>query len=163
VELEGSLAVFEPVIVFQVLNMARVTGELSLDAGHNSAHVFFEDGDVVFAGIDHRSVKLGEYLVSTKVITQKQLDSVLIRDRRGKRLGGLLVENGILEEDDLRIALEEQVKEVIYEVVKWARGWFRFKQGKDSPSTEVVINIPLQSLMLEGVKRMDEAEGDPVE
>ena len=161
-ELEGSLAVFEPVIVFQVLNMARVSGELSLDAGHNSAHVFFAQGDVVFAQINHRPVKLGEYLVRNKIITQKQLDSVLIRDRRGKRLGGLLVENNILEEADLRTALEEQVKEVIYEVVRWEKGWFRFSQGKDSPSTEVVINIPLENLMLEGVKRMDE-DGDPDE
>jgi len=161
-ELEGSLAVFEPVVVFQALNMARVSGELSLDAGHNSAHVFFQDGNVVFAEINHRSVKLGEYLVSRKIITQKQLDSVLVRDRRGKRLGGLLVADGILEEEDLRSALEEQVKEVIYEVVRWHRGWFRFKRGKDSPSTDVSINILLESLMLEGVKRMDE-EGDPVE
>lgn len=161
-ELEGSLAVFEPVIVFQVLNMARVSGELALDAGHNSARVFFEGGDVVFAEINHRSEKLGEYLVRNRIITQKQLDSVLVRDRRGKRIGGLLVENGILDEDELRDALEEQVKEVIYEVVRWGRGWFRFQQGKDSPSTEVTINIPLESLMLEGVKRMDE-EGDSSE
>lgn len=161
-ELEGSLAVFEPVNVFQVLNMARVSGELSLDAGHNSAHVYFEEGDVVFAEINHRPVKLGEYLVRNKVITQKELDSVLIRDRRGKRIGGLLVENGILDEDQLVAALEEQVKEVIYEVVRWEKGWFRFALGKDSPSTEVSINIPLENLMLEGVKRMDE-EGDPDE
>jgi hypothetical protein len=161
-ELEGSLAVFEPVIVFQVLNMARVSGELSLDAGHNSARVFFENGDVVFAEINHRNEKLGEYLVRNHIITQKQLDSVLVRDRRGKRIGGLLVENDILEESELRDALEEQVKEVIYEVVRWARGWFRFQQGREAPSTEVTINIPLASLMLEGVKRMDE-EGDPSE
>ena len=62
-------------------------------------------------------------------------------------------------ESQLLTALEEQVKEVIYEVVRWKRGWFQFRAGREAPSREVAINIPLDHLMLEGLKRMDE-EGD---
>ena len=161
-DLEGSLSVFEPVSVFQMMNIAQVTGELTIDNGQNAARIYFYGGDLVFAEISERSVKLGEFLVQRGIITQKKLDSVLVRDRKGKRIGNLLVERGILDKASLFSALEEQVKEVIYEVVRWNKGVFQFESGKTAPNREIVINIPLDHLMLEGVKRMDE-EGEAKE
>lgn len=161
-DLEGNLSTFGPIAVFQMMNIAQVTGELTIDNGQNSARVYFYGGDLVFAEISERSVKLGEFLVQRGIVTQKQLDSVLVRNRKGKRIGNLLVENDILDKATLFTALEEQVKEVVYEVVRWEKGMFQFRTGKTAPNREVVINIPLDHLVLEGVKRMDE-EGDAKE
>ena len=155
-DLEGNLSIFEPAVVFQMLNIAQVTGELMLDEGRNSARVFFDRGDVTYAEISHRPVRLREWLVSRGVITQRQLDRVLVRDRRNRRIGALLIEDGVLDEAGLREALEEQVKEVIYEVVRWRKGWFRFHTGRRPRTGEIAINIPLDHLMLEGLKRLDE-------
>jgi hypothetical protein len=161
-DLEGNLTIFGPIALFQTVNIAEATGELTLDNGNNTARIYFRNGDLIFAEISHRPVKLGEYLVSQGVISQKDLDTVLVRKRNGKRLGGLLVETGILSEDELISALEEQVKEVIYEVVRWGKGWFQFQAGRAPSTQEVAINIPLDHLMLEGLKRMDE-EGEETE
>ncbi len=161
-DLEGNLSTFGPIAVFQMMNIAQVTGELTIDNGQNSARVYFYGGDLVGAEISERSLKLGEYLVQRGIVTQKQLDSVLVRNRKGKRIGNLLVENDILDKATLFGALEEQVKEVVYEVVRWEKGMFQFKVGKTAPNREIVINIPLDHLVLEGVKRMDE-EGDAKE
>lgn len=158
-DLEGNLSVFEPITVFQLLHLAQSTGELSVDVGDNSARVFFDAGSVTYAEISNRRQKLGEYLVAQEKITQKALDRVLVKDRKGKRLGTLLVETGAIGEDELRAAIEEQIKEVVYEVVRWRRGWFRFDAGKTPTSQDVFIDIPLDNLMLEGLKRLDE-EGD---
>jgi len=158
-DLEGNLGVFEPVSIFQTLNIARVSGELTIDTGHNSARVFFDRGDVVFAEINHRPVRLGEALVAAGRIQQSDLNRVLVRNRKGKKLGKLLVADGAIDEASLRAALEEQIKEVIYEVVRWRKGWFRFYTGRQPRDNEIAINIPLDHLMLEGVKRMDE-QGD---
>lgn len=158
-DLEGNLTVFEPISVFQLIHLARSTGELSMDVGDNSARIFFDGGSVTYAEISNRKKKLGEYLVDQKLITQKALDRVLVKNRRGKKLGRLLVEDGAIDENDLRCAIEEQIKEVIYEVVRWRKGWFQFGAGKKPTSQDVFIDIPLDNLMLEGLKRLDE-EGD---
>ena len=129
-DLEGNLAVFEPISVFQLISLAQATGELSLDVGDNSARVFFEGGSVTYAEISNRKVKLGEYLVQQKLVTQKSLDKILVKNRKGKKLGRLLVEGEAIDESSLRSAIEEQIKEVVYEVVRWKKGWFQFSADK---------------------------------
>ena len=48
-DLEGNLTIFEPISVFQLINLAQATGALTLDVGDNSAKVFFEGGSVTYA------------------------------------------------------------------------------------------------------------------
>jgi hypothetical protein len=158
-DLEGNLAVFEPISVFQLISLAQATGELSLDVGDNSARVFFEGGSVTYAEISNRKVKLGEYLVQQELVTQKNLDKILVKNRKGKKLGRLLVEGEAIDEPSLRSAIEEQIKEVVYEVVRWKKGWFQFSADKKPGEQDVFIDIPLDSLILEGLKRLDE-EGE---
>ncbi len=158
-DLEGNLTVFEPISVFQLISLAQATGELSLDVGDNSARVFFEGGSVTYAEISARKVKLGEYLVQQKLVTQKSLDKILVKNRKGKKLGRLLVEGEAIDEPSLRSAIEEQIKEVVYEVVRWKKGWFQFSADKKPGEQDVFIDIPLDSLILEGLKRLDE-EGE---
>ncbi|MCK5406429.1 MAG: DUF4388 domain-containing protein, partial [Candidatus Krumholzibacteria bacterium] len=114
---------------------------------------------VTYAEISNRKLKLGEYLVSQKLLSQKELDKLLVRNRKGKKLGRLLVEQGAIDEHNLRSAIEEQIKEVVYEVVRWKKGWFRFSNEKEPTQQDVFIDIPLDSLILEGLKRLDE-EGE---
>ncbi|MEJ2720848.1 MAG: DUF4388 domain-containing protein, partial [bacterium] len=53
-------------------------------------------------------------------------------------------------------AIEEQILDVIYEVVRWQSGTFSFEKGKTAPPREIRIDIPLDHLLLEGLKRLDE-------
>jgi hypothetical protein len=161
-DLEGNLSIFEPISVFQLISLSQSTGELTLDVGDNAARVFFEGGNVTYAEINNRKLKLGEYLVRHELVPQKELDKVLVKNRKGKKLGKLLVENGVIDDKVLHSAIEEQIKEVVYEVVRWKRGWFQFTHGKKATSQDVFIDIPLDSLILEGLKRLDE-EGDQEE
>lgn len=158
-DLEGNIAVFEPISVFQLINLAQRTGELVLDAGDNSARVYFDNGNISFAEISNRKTKLGEFLVKQGLVDQKALDKSLVKNRKGKKLGKILMDDGVIDEKTLRSAIEEQIKEVIYEVVRWRKGWFSFSSGKKAVSQDIFIDIPLDHLMLEGLKRLDE-EGD---
>ena len=142
-----------------MISLAQATGELSLDVGDNSARVFFDGGSVTYAEISNRRVKLGEYLVQQQLVTQKNLDKILVKNRKGKKLGRLLVEGDAIDEPSLRSAIEEQIKEVVYEVVRWKKGWFQFSADKKPGEQDVFIDIPLDSLILEGLKRLDE-EGE---
>jgi hypothetical protein len=92
-------------------------------------------------------------------LTQKDLDKILVKNRKGKKLGRLLVEHEVIDEAVLKGAIEEQIKEVVYEVVRWKKGWFQFTADKKPSAQDVFIDIPLDSLILEGLKRLDE-EGE---
>jgi len=50
----------------------------------------------------------------------------------------------------------EQIKEVIFEIVRWQDGSFSFYKDKQPARQEIRIDIPLDHLMLEGLKRLDE-------
>lgn len=156
-DLKGDLAVFQPISVMQMLNLAGATGELKLLRRGNAASIYFERGNVTFAGIKNRPVKLGEYLVRGGFIEQKALDEALEkRPSARKRIGTLLMEAGHIDEPRLRNAVTEQAKEVIYEIVRWQDGSFSFFKNRTPSPQEVRIDIPLDHLMLEGLKRLDE-------
>jgi len=141
----------------QMLNLAGVTGELKLRGGENSASVFFEKGNLTFAGIENRPIKLGEYLVRKGLIPQSALDEALKKRTAGrKRIGALLVEAGHIEETGLRRAIVDQIKDVIYEIVRWQKGSFSFHRDRKPSRQEILIDIPLDHLVLEGLKRLDE-------
>jgi len=140
-----------------MLNLAGATGELRLLGGDNSASVFFEKGNLTFAGIKERPVKLGEFLVRKGLIPQSALDEALKKRAAGKkRIGALLVEAGHIEETGLRRAVVEQIKDVICEIVRWQEGSFSFFRDRKPAPQEILIDIPLEHLMLEGLKRLDE-------
>ena len=155
-DLEGNLKVFEPISVLQLISLARASGELKLITGKNTAHVYFERGNVTFAGLSNRPLKLGELLLREKRIRKKDLNKILKKKSQGKKLGALLIEAGMIKESELRSAIEEQIKETIYEVVRWRDGIFAFEHGKKVRAQEILVDIPLDRLMLEGLKRLDE-------
>lgn len=162
-DLEGDLAVFQPISVLQLLNLAEATGRLELAGESNSAHVYFEGGNVTYAGIVKRPVKLGEYLVREGLVDEKVVAKMLKKKTRGqKRIGTLLVEAGYLDETQLRKAVIEQIKEVVYEIVGWQEGTFSFQRDATPASQEIRIDIPLDHLMLEGLKRLDEERENSV-
>lgn len=141
----------------QMLYLANATGELRLQCEENSASVFFERGNLTFAGIKNRPVKLGEYLVKKGLVPQAALDDALARRSSSKiRIGALLVEAGHIAESGLRAAVVEQIKDVIFEIVRWQSGTFCFYLDKRPLPAEILIDIPLDHLMLEGVQRLDE-------
>jgi hypothetical protein len=155
--LKGDLAVFQPIAVMQMLNLASATGELRLLRDGNSASVYFEKGNLTFAGIKNRPVKLGEYLVRKGLVPRGALDEALARRASShKRIGALLVEAGHIGETGLKTAVVEQIKEVVFEIVRWQAGTFVFHLGKSPAPQEILIDIPLDHLMLEGLTRLDE-------
>ena len=154
-DLEGNLDIFDASSIMQMLHLTQATGELCILADNNNASVFIERGNVTFAVIADRPMKLGQSLLKDKLVSTTTLNRILKKKKEGKRLGESLVEEGIISDDELLKALEGQIKEVIYEIVRWRRGTFYFENGKRAQQ-DITINVPPDHLMLEGLKRLDE-------
>lgn len=155
-DLRGNLAIFGPISVLQLINLEQTSGELTFESGGNTARIYFERGSVTYAEIASRKLKLGEHLLAQGLITRAALDKGLDAQGLSRRLGAVLVEMGAISGTTLSRAIEEQIKEVVYEVVRWRTGRFRFTIGRKPKSQDVFIDIPLDHLILEGLKRLDE-------
>jgi hypothetical protein len=54
-------------------------------------------------------MRLGEILVNHRAITPEQLqEAIALKEKESKRIGDILIERGIVSEEKLKIALQEQ-------------------------------------------------------
>lgn len=157
----GNLQVLDPSMVFQVASICNLSGRLKLITTENVASFFFRKGELLYATIDTRKKRIGQFLIERGIITSEQLISALAEYRSGEggeRIGNVLIKRGFLDRESLVSAIQEQMKEVVYEVLQWKEGQFAFF-NLDAPTEEdIVLDIKMDYLILEGLKRMDEAE-----
>ena len=156
VELQGDLSTFKPHMVLQIVDHAHASGELVFQTDENAAGIFFKSGRVQFASIKNRPIRLGVLLLNKGHISQEQLEEALSIQSAGKRLGKVLIENGFIDNATLRKVIQDQIKEVIYTIMGWNEGRFFFIKDRHPKNQDILIDTPIDSLMLEGIVRLDE-------
>lgn len=153
----------DPAMVFQVTNLCGLTGRMKFITADNVASCWFKEGELLYATIDTRRKRIGEVLVEKKLITRAQLEEALeeARSRRKKtRIGNILIDKGHLDFETLVGAIQEQMKEVVFEVIPWTRGQFVFFSGEEPEHEDILLDVRVDHLVLEGLKRMDESIRD---
>jgi hypothetical protein len=162
-DLGGDLAVMEPSMIFQVTGICGLTGRMKLITIDNVASFWFREGGLLFATIDTRKKKLGEFLIESGMISEKQLDEALEsmrKEKGGERIGNILIDRGYIDYETLEKAIHEQIKEVVYEVLPWTKGQFVFFSEVEPEHEDILLDIRMDHLILEGLKRIDEAARD---
>jgi uncharacterized protein DUF4388 len=72
----------------------------------------------------------------------------------GKRLGTVLVEQGVLPPKDLVKSVVEHTQEIIYGLFQWTEGNYRLQPGSVSPEA-ITLKINTPDLILEGMRRIE--------
>ena len=156
--IKGSLKEASLPDVLQLLAMGQKTGCLSVAERNNFGYIYFESGQIVYASIVNRRDRLGDILVKNGLITDDQLRAAIEEQgrRREMRLGELLVAMGALT----RLALEEhmriQIEEAVYYLFTWTSGTFSFESDVRPDAQDFLVRISPESLLLEGARRVDE-------
>jgi len=156
----GDLSALEPSVIFQLMSMSCLTGEIKFVTVDNVASLYFREGDLTYATMDTRRKRLGKFLVEKGLLTEDQLKKVLKEYLSGEgyeRIGHILISKGYLDYDTLASAIQEQMKEVVYEVLSWKKGQFIFFNNVLPEDEDILIDVKLDHLILEGLKRIDEA------
>ena len=158
--LAGDISVISIAEILQVLGLQRQTGALSIFTKQAEITLHIREGNVDFAfsrGL-RDEFRIGRYLIEDGAITREELHTVL-DNRAGSRrlLGELLVQLGMVNEEQVHRSLMRQSSELIYEVVRWKTGRFAFTVGGENPAAvKAALNMPTGGLVMEGFRRVDE-------
>lgn len=161
-DLRGKIDLFEVTNIFQLLHLARATGKLVLTSPSAKARVYFHKGNVIYARTDAATERIGDYLVRTGVLEPSQLEGAKIKAGldEGKRIGTILLESGSITEQQLQQAVTDQIKEVVFRLVGVEEGTFAFYSQIYPENEDILLDVSLDFLLVEGLRRLDEINRD---
>lgn len=161
--LSGDLAAISIAEILQLLEAQRKTGALIVSQGKVRVTLHLGEGNLDFAhhtGLPPEFL-LGRYLIDTQALGRGELDRHIAAARVAEqRLGDYLVQEDVVSGDTLVSALRQQTAELVYEVVRWRKGRFRFTQrAADGPGQDrapMQLGLRTAGLVMEGFRRVDE-------
>ena len=158
VALEGELQHFFPTEVLQLMNLSQANGRLELERSRETVDLYFERGRPVFARTSGSSVRAGEVLVHRGLLSQEALVQALAEqaNRPGERLGSLLVARGAITPEQLQTAVRDTLRRIVYGVLLWREGRFRFHPGEHVQAEDIQLDLDLDRLILEGLRLADQ-------
>jgi DNA-binding response OmpR family regulator len=159
--LRGDLRVVPLAEVLQLLDAQKQSGVLEVEQNDAAVEVAFRGGRVDLAtarGVSEEYL-LGRFLVDGELMTRADLDGFLESRMPGTKLiGAQLVKLGYLSEADLKTALGRQSRELVYEILRWRFGSFRFSRTRELPAAAVdaMLALDVEGILMEGFRRVDE-------
>ena len=156
--LEGDLRHFFPSEILQLLQLAQSSGRLELTRQGERVQLLVERGRPVFARTTGVAVHAGEVLVHRGVIARETLEEALTAQRRqgGPRIGALLVAAGHATAEQVRAAVHEVLRRIVYGALLWQEGRFQFVPGDPAVGEDIQLDLDLDRLILEGLRLADQ-------
>ena len=150
---EGSLVQRDFPDLVQQLHERRWTGLLTLTHMGVGRSVTVQEGRLVFASSSSPDDRLGELLLRRGRISLRQYIDAGRAIVPGKRLGTILVEQGVLAPSDLIRAVVEHTQEIIYGAFQWTEGRYRLQEGNTAEA--ITLNISTPDIIMEGIQRIE--------
>lgn len=160
--LEGSIKDFGLADIFQLINLQKKSGILTIQDGEATATITFKDGEIVYAlsTKNGEKEKVGALFIKAGKLTEKELDDALqIQEQsgaNGDKIGHILVDSGCISKEDLKEALQIQIKDVVFYVLRWIDGWYKFNSRAIEYEQEYQIPVPTDFILMEGIRMLDE-------
>lgn len=157
--LEGSLLDFGLADILQLIYFQKKTGILTLSGRTDTVRLIFSEGNVVAADSRKRMEenRLGRILLKRGLLGEDDLRSALEEQKAtGARIGDILIFRGIVEKETIRETLISQVTETVVQLFSWKEGTYEFQAQPVSLSEDMPIILDTQHLLMEGLRVVDE-------
>ncbi len=158
-DLQGNIERFTLSEVFQLIASGRKSGTLGIQKDDTIVMVYFKDGNVIYAYGPRQTFHLGQILKDRGIITKQQLDEAVAtqaRTENSKRLGEILLARHYIDRADLEAAVKKQIEELLYSLLSWQTGSFKFYENQFPTEEEITVNLSVENIILEGLRRFDE-------
>jgi len=175
--LQGNIRDFSTTQLLNLINLAKKSGTLtiftSVDTGEKDAmgkdkmapgkeraRVAFNTGKLIYAATDAQDGNLVSVLNKAGKLTDDQ--ARVIRERAkntaDKALALLLINANYVSQGDIVTSIQQHTLDVVYNLLTWGDGPFRFDDGVLPGSDRIMVPIDLENVIIEGSRRIREAE-----
>lgn len=137
------------------LRQRKATGTLTINSAEATKSIYVKNGQIIFATSTVDYDRLGEILVKTGKLKRENLEYALQLSKKNaglKKLGAILVENGLIAPKDLFSGLKAQVNDIIYSLFLLGEGEYQFEEHL--PSDLIQLQLNLQDLITEIIQRI---------
>jgi len=161
VALEGNLKDFSLADMFRLLSSGQKTGTLYMTRSEAEGRVCFKKGRVYFASSNYNRESLGKRLVKSGVISEKQLRQALglqkiqKKEKAGRRLGQILVDEGYLEGKILENFIQDQINDTLFDLFRWEEGDLRFEAEDTCEDEDIGISVSVENIIMESARRLE--------
>jgi hypothetical protein len=160
--LKGNLRDFSTTQLLNLINLARKTGTLTIQTEEGkAANMAFREGKLIYAHLGNETQNhLAQILQSTGKLSEEQAKVIQThaQDKTDKQLGHLLITAGYVTQNDIIQSVRQYILDTVYKLFTWAEGLFRFDSNKLPSRDHITIPIDLESVIMEGTRRLKEWE-----
>jgi Domain of unknown function (DUF4388) len=157
--LEGSIKDFGLSDILQLIYFQRKTGALSLSGHMDKVRLMFHEGSIVEAESRKRleENRMGKILTKKGLIREDDLRKALEDQKStGMKLGAVLLKKGLIGQEELREILHSQMTETVYQLFSWKEGSYEFRSQEVAIDREMPFAIDTQQILMEGLRKVDE-------
>lgn len=157
--LQGKIEKFTLPEIFQLIANGKKTGTLGIQNNNDIVMVYFKDGRITYGYGPRQTSHIGQLLSDNGKLSAGQLEDAIAYQSGTevtKRLGQILIEKNYVTADDLNEAIKKQVEELIYSLLAWDDGSFKFYDNQYPTNEEITVNLSVENVIMEGLRRTDE-------
>jgi len=158
-DLQGSIEKFTLPEIFQLIAASRKSGTLGIQKDDSIVMVYFDKGEVIYGYGPRQTFHLGQLLKKCGKLTTEQLDeavTIQAEKENTRRLGEILINRNFIDRADLEKVVKTQVEELLYSLLSWQTGSFKFYENQFPTDEEITVRLSVENVILEGLRRMDE-------
>jgi len=159
--LKGNLRDFSTTQLLNLISLARKTGTLTIQGEGEVARMSFREGKLIYAQLgNEQGNHLAYMLENAGKLSEEQARIIKsrVQDKSDKQLGHMLIQAGYVTQSDIIQSVRQNVLDIVYKLFTWAEGLFRFDANKLPSPSHITIPIDLESVIMEGSRRLKEWE-----
>lgn len=158
--LKGNLRDFSTAQLLNLVNLARKTGAMKIEAADDMASLYFKEGKLIHASTQKREGGLAEMLLHNGRLAekQKQVISTKATGASDKALGIDLIRSGVVKQQEIVQCVKDFMLEIVYSLFSWREGQFDFAQDARPANDKITIPLNLENVILEGSRQIQETE-----
>lgn len=130
------------------------SGMLTIEQDGIKKSIYLNNGNIVFATSNWENDRMGIFLFQHGKLSFEDFERSSELMTPNRRHGEILVELGVITQQNLNWAVKEQVKEIIMSLFHWDRGGFTFISMDPLKSEPITLKAKTLDLILEGTRRI---------